>query len=154
MLQFTEDTRFTVCYTLVAPNGHILTSTNTDTLPLPLTGSHIAQIPDNISDYGTVLRGLPHYPYLAFISKTPVFWHYPLNRLAIMLDTLEQPYVFHSHVSVDYSIVWTCIPIWRDRNSNELYTWETGPVDPLLLLCSECNFKVYLSIFLGREVTS
>jgi hypothetical protein len=87
LLQFTEDTRFTAFHTIVAPNGEILTSPNSDILPEPLTGAHLAQIPDNISDYGKVLWGLPHYPYLAFISKTPVFWHYPLNRLAITVDT-------------------------------------------------------------------
>jgi hypothetical protein len=87
LLQFTEDTRFTAFYTIVAPNGEILTSPNSDILPEPLTGAHLAQIPDDISDYGKVLWGLPNYPYLAFISQTPVFWHYPLNRLAITVDT-------------------------------------------------------------------
>jgi hypothetical protein len=87
LLQFTEDTRFTAFHTLFAPNGDILTSPNTDTLPEPLTGAHLARIPDNISDYGKVLWGLPGYPYLPFISKSPVFLHYPLNRLAITVDT-------------------------------------------------------------------
>ena len=34
-----------------------------------------------------MLWGLPHYPYLAFISKTPIFSQYPLSRLAISVET-------------------------------------------------------------------
>jgi hypothetical protein len=52
-----------------------------------MTGPLAARIPHHKSDYGKVLWGLPDYPYLAFISKTPIFWHYPLNRLAITVDT-------------------------------------------------------------------
>ena len=53
-----------------------------------MQGPHGAQIPDNISDYAKVLWGLPLYPYLPFISKTPVFWKYPLNRL--LVTTLDR----------------------------------------------------------------
>ena len=64
-----------------------MTSPNANTLPEPWTDPDAARIPENISEYKKILWGIPTYPYLAFISTSPNFRQYPLNRLGIDMDT-------------------------------------------------------------------
>jgi len=86
-LQFTENaTLYSFLYTFCSKRSPLYLS-KASTLPEPLSDPNLIQLPENISGYATLFWGIPKYPYLPFIAKSPTFRQYPLNRLAIEVET-------------------------------------------------------------------